>query len=340
VPLFDLRPKCRREDLFDRERELEELRKAVDRGRPLVALVGVRRIGKTSVLRTFLSEVHGIYIDMRGVTRRSDVEVRVADALSSALDRVRKFIEGIRGIKVAGLSVEVRWRGRDSLSLAGLLSEINRRGGRFVVALDEVQSARPPLSAELRNVIAYSYDNLENVTFIVAGSEVGVLYSFLGYDNPSSPLYGRYVHEVPVERFSRDLVREFLVRGFREEGVEPPEGVVEAAVEFFDGIVGWLVLFGRMYVDGRRDFEELRRAAVDLARGELMKLGDRERAVLKAVALGCDSWSKVRSFIAERYGTVLPKSTLTRVVEKLEKLSVLKDYRFLDPVYREAAKTL
>jgi len=277
---------------------------------------------------------------MRGVLRRSDVEVRVADALSSALDRVRRFIEGIRGVEVAGLSVEIRWRGRNSLSLAGLLSEINRRGGRFVVALDEVQSARPPLSAELRNVIAYSYDNLENVTFIVAGSEVGMLHSFLGYDNPSSPLYGRYVHEVPVERFGADLAREFLIRGFREEGVEPPGDVVEAAVEFFDGIVGWLVLFGRMYVDGRRDFEELRRAAVDLARGELMKLGDRERAVLKAVALGCDSWSKVRSFIAERYGTVLPKSTLTRVVEKLEKLSILKGYRFLDPVYREAAKAL
>ena len=42
VALFDLRPKYRREDLFDREKELEELHKAVDQGKPIIALIGVR----------------------------------------------------------------------------------------------------------------------------------------------------------------------------------------------------------------------------------------------------------------------------------------------------------
>ncbi|MEM3980696.1 MAG: hypothetical protein QXF79_05525, partial [Ignisphaera sp.] len=31
---------------------------------------------------------------------------------------------------------------------------------------------------------------------------------------------------------------------------------------------------------------------------------------------------------------------LSRIVEKLEKLSILKDYEFLDAVYREASKRL
>lgn len=340
MTLFDLRPKCRREDLFDRDKELQELHKAFEQGKPLIALIGIRRIGKTSVLRTFLSGVQGIYIDMRGVVRRSDLELRVADAFSSAFDKVKRFLEGIRGVEIVGFSVEVRWRGRDSVSFTGLLSEINKKGRRFVVALDEVQSVRPPLSAEIRNAIAYSYDNLENITFIVAGSEMGLLYSFLGYENPSSPLYGRYVHEVLIERFDRDLAREFLARGFNEEGIKPPDEVIETAIELFDGIVGWLVFFGRKYVDGYRNLEELKRMAIDLAREELNKLSSREKMVLKAVALNCDSWSKVRSFIAENYGIALPKSTLSRIIEKLEKLSIVKDYRFLDPVYREAAKTL
>lgn len=338
--LFDLRPKSRREDLFDRERELSELYRGVERGYPVVVVLGVRRIGKTSILRVFLNEVDGVYIDMRGIVRRSDLEVRLTDSLTSSLGRLRRFLEGIRGVEISGLSLEIRWRGRNSVSLAGLLTEVNRKGGRFVVVLDEVQSVRPPLSAELRNLIAYTYDNLENITFILAGSEVGLLRDFLGYEEPKSPLYGRAVYEVVVERFSKEESREFLMRGFREEGVSPPPEVIDEAVNFFDGIVGWLVLFGRRYVDGFRDVGVVRDMAVELAVEELSKLSPRERMVLRAVASGCRSWSQVRRFITEKYGLTIPNATLTRLINKLEKLSIIKNYDFQDPVYREAAKKI
>ena len=49
IGLFDLRPKTKREDLFDRERELELLHKGIERGYPIIAVLGIRRIGKTSV---------------------------------------------------------------------------------------------------------------------------------------------------------------------------------------------------------------------------------------------------------------------------------------------------
>jgi AAA+ ATPase superfamily predicted ATPase len=147
VGLFDLRPKSRREDLFDRERELSELYRGVERGYPVVVVLGVRRVGKTSILRVFLNEVDGVYIDMRGVVRRSDLEVRLTDSLTSSLGRLRRFLEGIRGVEISGLSLEIRWRGRDSVSLAGLLTEVNRKGGRFVVVLDGVQSVRPRFPA-------------------------------------------------------------------------------------------------------------------------------------------------------------------------------------------------
>ncbi|MEM4489164.1 MAG: ATP-binding protein, partial [Desulfurococcaceae archaeon] len=91
---------------------------------------------------------------------------------------------------------------------------------------------------------------------------------------------------------------------------------------------------------GERSFEKLKRAAVELALEELSRLSEREKLVVKAVAHGCRSWAQVRSFIAEEAGVVLPKATLSRIVEKLEKLSILKDYEFLDAVYREASKRL
>ena len=41
------------------------------------------------------------------------------------------------------------------------------------------------------------------VTFIVTGSEVGVLKDFLRIEDSEAPLYGRYIREVYADRFSR-----------------------------------------------------------------------------------------------------------------------------------------
>lgn len=340
MKLFDLRPKSSREHLFDREVELNELYKAVDKKYPIIALLGIRRIGKTSVLKAFLSEIDGVYIDLRGVIRRADLEANVVDAFNSSLKKIKKLLENIRGVSISGFSVEIKWKGKDSVSLAGLLNEIDKKRKRFIVALDEIQLVKPPLSVELRNLLAYGYDNFENISFIVAGSEIEMLRNFLGYENPSSPLYGRYIHEIHIERFNNNLSREFLTKGFKEEGIEPPPHVINEAIEFFDGIVGWLVLFGRKYADGVRDMEELKKIAVELAREELNKLSSREKMTLKAIAVGCKTWSDVRKYITEHYGITLPKATLSRIIGKLEKLSIVKNYEFLDPVYREAAKTI
>jgi AAA+ ATPase superfamily predicted ATPase len=152
---------------------LGELYRGLEREYPIIAVLGIRRIGKTSLLRVFLNEVNGIYVDMRGVTKRSDLEVQITDSIRSNIGKLRRFIESLRGVQISGFSVEIKWRGKDSLSLSGLLSEVNKKKERFIVILDELQSTKPPLSAELRNTIAYAYDNLEYITLILAGSEIG-----------------------------------------------------------------------------------------------------------------------------------------------------------------------
>jgi hypothetical protein len=54
--LFDPRPKESRSELFDREEELRALESYVRSGSPLILCIGVRRIGKTSLLKVFLNE--------------------------------------------------------------------------------------------------------------------------------------------------------------------------------------------------------------------------------------------------------------------------------------------
>jgi len=44
--------------------------------------------------------------------------------------------------------------------------------------------------------------------------------------------------------------------------------------------------------------------------------------------------------VLEKRGVALPKAALSRIIGKLEKLSIIKNYESLDPVYREAVKKL
>jgi AAA+ ATPase superfamily predicted ATPase len=274
---------------------------------------------------------------LRGVYRSIELQERITDSINSSIGILKRILEGIRGISFAGFSVEIKWKGSDSISLVGLLSEINRKTNNFILALDEVQATKPPVSAQLKNLLAYGYDNFENINFIVAGSEIGLLRDFLGIERPDSPLYGRDIYEINVERLTREEAKEFLMRGFKEEGLNPPANIIEEALNYFDGIIGWLALFGRKYADGIRDLKDLKEIAINLALDELKKLSFRERLVLKAIASSSNSWVQVRRYIEEKEGITLPKATLSRLIEKMEKLSIVKDYRFLDPIYKEAS---
>jgi len=54
VIYFDFKPKETKEDLFDREEELKKLLSSKDES--IILLTGIRRIGKTSLLKVFLNE--------------------------------------------------------------------------------------------------------------------------------------------------------------------------------------------------------------------------------------------------------------------------------------------
>ncbi|ADY01003.1 ATPase [Vulcanisaeta moutnovskia 768-28] len=65
--LFDIEPKTRREGLFDRDNEVDSILNFI-RGRSrFLEIYGIRRVGKTSVLRVALNEVNipYCYIDAR-----------------------------------------------------------------------------------------------------------------------------------------------------------------------------------------------------------------------------------------------------------------------------------
>ncbi|WP_148678601.1 AAA family ATPase [Thermoproteus uzoniensis] len=358
--LFSPVPKERRSELFDREEELAALTRHVSGGAPLVLCLGVRRVGKTSVVKTFLNEsgLPNIYLDARSLAALGYTRQGLYRALSDALTRLRgrfadvsEYLGRVRGIRVGPFGVELDWRKRGTsfLSLLERMEEYaESRGTVFVVAIDEAQDLRLLKGLDLVKLLAYSYDNLRRVKFLLTGSEAGLLYGFLKLDERDAPLYGRARDEVRVERFSREKSLEYLAAGFAEAGISPPEEELERAVEIFDGIPGWLALYGYAACRGRRDaLDASLEEAVRTALGELRHIASASELyahVLRAVSMGHARWSAVKRAVEIWTGRHIYDETLRRVLNKLTSMGILakegEEYRFLDPIYRRAAERL
>lgn len=363
--LFDPRPKELRSELFDRDNELEALNRYASLGSPIILSLGIRRIGKTSVLKVFVNEgkYPALYIDARrlldlGYSRQglyrllSEEFIKVKRGLALLME----YLRNIKGVTVAGHSIEFDWRNRE-LSITSILTKIDEyardSGSIFIIIIDEAQYLRffkGYNKIDFRQVIAYSYDNLKNVKFILAGSEIGLLYNFFAFTDASSPLYGRVRDEVKIERFSREKSIEFLELGFNEAGIQTPKTVIEEAINTLDGIPGWLAYFGFKFLQiGKRGtIEKILEEAVNIALDEIKKLSSYSQLyihILRAIAMGFNNWSSIKKAVEAWIGKTLNDNTLYRLLNNLIDMSIISKtiddkYIFLDPIYEKASKRL
>ncbi|MGJ8454414.1 AAA family ATPase [Pseudothermotoga sp. U03pept] len=364
---FSLEPKMRREDLYDRENELNELEKAVENGR-IVLLTGVRRIGKTSILKVFLNEkkqsgVEHVFIDCRAFIRRGNLldkralNSHIVAEIQKILEKsiLKRAAKSISNIKTPWLEVDLK--GKESLqsSLARVLDEVNSRLERskrkLIVAMDEVQNMRLDGSGglEFLNILAYAYDHLSNIEFILTGSEVGVLHDFLRLDDAESPLFGRYLNEIQVERFSQAASIDFLVKGFEQLKLESNIQKIEEAVDALDGLVGYLVMYGYTVWQKKSYDEALSetlQSAVQIIKKELQELFERSenyKIVLEAIAHRMNTFSKIKEYSMMK-STPMNDRTLTNVLKSLVKYSYLEErfesgskyYAIPDPIVERA----
>ncbi|WP_010477104.1 AAA family ATPase [Thermococcus zilligii] len=353
---FDERPKSRREDLYDREGELEEILTSIESRKPLVVLKGIRRLGKTSLLRVALNEarVPHVIVDLRGVNpnSRRDLYLRFQAALNEYLSknaslfaRLKKKIKLIEGVNLSEIGVSLSWKNPETLY--SLISALEGEG--FVIAFDEVQEARGPAGKELASLIAHFYDYGET-TFILTGSEIGLLYDFLGVENPDAPLYGRAFQEIELLRFSREQSLDFLRKGFEQAGIDAPEEVLENAIDRLDGIVGWLVKFGVVSLrEGLREevIYKVLEEASRLALAELKRFLEkrplarrRYLTVLRAIASGKNTWGELKREVERKEKREIEDAALARLLNALLKASFVEKrvegrnvtYGIADPV--------
>lgn len=361
--LFDPRPKDSRKNLYGRDEELNRLLYSFVSGPPLILILGMRRLGKTSLLKVALNEYGGpyIYIDLRTLAEEGFSKVAFYRILSEELSRVgssrRKLLNllaKVRGVEVAGVKVELDWRSR-GVSLSSLFraidSSMKNEKKNFIVAFDEAQLLKTVRGGkgriDFRSFFAYAYDNLKHVKLVLTGSEVGLLMDFIGAYDSASPLYGRYRDEIVLKKFDRNVSIDFLRRGFDEYGMKPDMAVLEKVVELLDGVVGWLTYYGYEAVSKRRTdgelLEKVVEEAVMITRNELDKIFHRSalyKDILKAVAGGSTKWAEIKRTVEAWRRVPVSNAQLTRLIESLVKMNVLEKkeggYFFADPLTAKA----
>ena len=350
---FDPRPKTRREDLFNREEELKLFSNAL-RYASLIVITGLRRTGKTSFMNVALTESNrpSISLDLRGLPynpSRAEI-VRKLEAAFNRIDRkwfssVLGALRHVKGVNILGNAVSLDWS-RKGIDLAELFDRVDiwarEEDTQFLIAFDEIQLIRGEKS--IPRLFAHIIDVNRNITLIVTGSEIGLLFEFLGFDDPESPLYGRHYTEIKTHNFEPDESQAFLEAGFQQIGLSPPAEVLNYAIQKLDGVVGWLTLFGAKCRDynkcNREIVNEVMREGGKLARAEalkLVKLSHRYGVVLNFLAkVETASWTQIKATLEAHENRSLPNPRVTDIINKLIKTSLIlkrdNKYNIADPL--------
>ncbi len=366
--LFDPYPKTRVEDLFDREREFDILRKSLELGERFIVVYGIRRIGKTSFIHTALKKLcyPHVIVDVREIysvynrISKHHVYRKIADYFTDNMEfferigfKMRELIGRIKGFKIMGAGIEIE--PTRLTDLTELFKAFNRwaihHNTRFVIAFDEAQYLRFSGAIRYDMLFSWAIDNLEAITVIVTGSEVGVLRDFLKIDDPNAPLYGRYRCEIKLEKFSFRQSIEFLEEGFKQLNVRVDEDELREVVEKLDAIPGWLTLYG--YYRGvknighREALEKVFTEGSKMVLNELNKIiehsRDRYLAILEAIVRGATTWSQIKTYVMYRTGEITDKR-FTDLLRNLIRYGIVekttKGYRVIDPLVEYVIRKL
>jgi len=357
---FDERPKDNKKSLYNREEELSKLVNELRKGAPLILLLGLRRVGKTSLLYTALNESKqpSILVDCRefeehfAVSYRNFLGVleRSVSKLIGKYDGLRRYLKRIKGVTLGSFGVQFSFEDKPQSSIIALLNQLNSwgsdQGYKVVLALDEAQELRKVRGLNIQSILAYTYDRLRNIVTVLTGSQVGMLHRFLQVENPKTPLYGRSVVEIAVRRLNDHDALDFLMKGFDQLGVKANTDMLDYCVQRLDGIPGWLTSFGARAVrEGVKKevvdrvletgshlvADELKRFLV--ARGIAER---RYRLILRRLAEEPASWTQLKIFLEAKEGKRISPSIFTQLLNNFVDSGFVEKsnetYRIPDPI--------
>ena len=338
---FTTLPKEKKEDFFNYNYEYDELKKALDRRDRIMAVLGVRRVGKTSLLNIIYNEVSGLklWIDGRIVSNpKKELFSAIFEVVKSGKSQIFGNIESLN-ISAFGIGLDIKIA---SESLIEIEKKI-RSGGKICVFIDEAQRMN---RGDLADVLSYFYDRFPDVSFIISGSEIGLLENVIGEYDAGHPLYGRYIAKILMNRLDKNQAQDFLTAGFGQLGVVPEKGEFEEVISQLDGLIGWLTLYGyeRCVVKSASPLEKTVEVAARIVASELTSFFKtiRNKALYLAILnnSGGITWEELKFKTGKKLNEELNDNSFNSALDRLLAYSFIekKDAKFYlsDPLIAKA----
>lgn len=337
---FITEPKSKKEDFFNYSYEYEAVKKALERKEKIIAVLGVRRVGKTSLLNIIYNETKNlkVWIDGRIV---SDPKKEIFSAIYDVVKTGKSKIFG----KIESLNISAFGIGLDIKVSSESLPEIERKikSARICVFIDEAQRME---RKELSDVLSYFYDRFTNISFIISGSEIGLIEDILGEYDSEHPLYGRHITKIVMNRLDRNEAFEFLNKGFEQLNVKIKKEESYQAIEELDGLIGWLTLYGyeKAIIKNKDALKKTIEIAARITASELtnfFKKTKNKKLYLSILrnATGI-SWNELRIKTGRELGKQLNPNSFTSAIGRLVNYSFLEKredkYYLADPLLLKA----
>lgn len=351
MSLFNLNPKESPNELFGREKELEELIHLV-KARRWAAIPGPRMVGKTSLLKVAgtklkKAKIKAVYVNLWGAKGTGGLLKALARGLNEEKSIIQKIMDaagGIEGISIGPSGITVSIFKKPMATLWDLLGAIGSQAGNYVIELDEVQELAA-ISGRLLKLLANIFNTYPNIVFVFTGSMFGLMKTLLE-PGSSSPLYGRSPAKLYLQPFEKEQSKQFLRKGFKEYNMSTKDETVNEAVERLDGIPGWLTLYGNNITVQRlphpKALEETISEGIKIVKDELEHfLEGRDRqaylAALKAAATPA-RWTEIKGAIKIAKASTVNDATVYRILENLKAAMLIQKkesvYRIDDPMLR------
>jgi len=269
--LFSTRPKESREDLYDREREIEILKDSIRR-KDWIAVLGIKRVGKTSVVNVAVRETDSMSLKLnlmklhdprRKKYPRENFISLILENVNGLVKsytmagRVVRIISNVLGIDEESFMefniIKIRprlkkFRKEDLTYLFRELDTFAKDNKKILtIVFDEAQELVKISEIDFPSLFHDIYDYCQNTVVIFTGSMIRVVESVLKNIEYKEPFFGRYIRRVSLPKFTEEQSKDFLRRGFEEEGIKVSEDIIDYAWRKFDGIPGWLTFFGSEY---------------------------------------------------------------------------------------------
>ncbi|MCA6212803.1 MULTISPECIES: AAA family ATPase [Thermococcus] len=255
--MFSTRPVREEKNLHGgQHREaVKKLRETIEDG-DFVAVLGPRRVGKTSVINVFLnkygSKYRYLYYDLAFGMGREAISYTELTPVSTNISEEELEYSATLNLGLVKMDIKPRGIAEFQNAFINLLRYINSQKKKTVVIFDEAQVLPRFAPLSMLGMLQTISDSFENVTVVLSGSMPGLLERII---NPTEdrPFFARYVERINIPRWDIEESVEYLKKGLPDA---PEEELKEAAKEL-SNVPGFLAYYGKLRTKGKTHEEAL-----------------------------------------------------------------------------------